>query len=72
MVNTLSYIDNQFIMNRCVAPLDLNIMLDLHKFNLAVIIDHHGFLCIVAIILPLSIVARKQFIITMTNIQYMI
>ena len=67
MVNTFSYIDNQFIMNKCVAPLDLNIMPGLYKFNLAVIIDHRGFLCIVVIMLPLSIVARKQFIVVTTT-----
>ena len=57
VVNRFRYINNNFTNNRCSIPMDVTGVLGLHKFSLQATIDH---LCILAIILPLSTVAKKH------------
>ena len=42
VVNRFRYINNNFTKDRCSIPMDMTVMLGLHKFNLQVTIDHHG------------------------------
>ena len=40
--NRFRYINNNFTKDRCSIPMDMTIVLGLHKFNLQATIDHHG------------------------------
>ena len=42
VVNRFRYIDNNFTKDRCCIPMDMIVVLGLHKFSLQVAIDHHG------------------------------
>ena len=42
VVNRFRYINNNFIKDRCSIPMNMTIVLGLHKFNLQATIDHHG------------------------------
>ena len=57
VVNRFRYINNNLTKDRCSIPMDVTIVLGLHKFSLQATIDHHV-PCILAIILPLSTVAK--------------
>ena len=52
-VNRFRYINNNFTKDRCFIPMDMTVVLGLHKFSLQATIDHHWPSCILAIILPL-------------------
>ena len=41
-VNRFRYINNNFTKDRCSIPMDMTVVLGLHKFNLQATIDHHG------------------------------
>ena len=41
IVNQSRYINNNFAKDRCSTPMDMTIVLGLHKFSLQTIIDHH-------------------------------
>ena len=57
IVNRFRFINNNVTKDRCSIPIDMTIVLDLHKFSLLA-----TYLCILIIILPLSTVARKHSI----------
>ena len=42
VVNRFKYINNNFTKDRCSIPMDMTVVLGLHKFNLQATIDHHG------------------------------
>ena len=42
IVNRLGYINNNFNKDRCSIPMDMTVVLGLHKFSLQPTIDHHG------------------------------
>ena len=41
-VNRFIYINNNFTKDRCSIPMDMTVVLGLHKFSLQATIDHHG------------------------------
>ena len=41
-VNRFRYINNNFTKDRCSIPMDMTVVLGLHKFSLQATIDHHG------------------------------
>ena len=41
-VNRFKYITNNFIQDMCPIPMDMTLVLGLHKFNLQAAIDYHG------------------------------
>ena len=41
-VNRFRYINNNFTKDRCSLPMDMAVVLGLHKFSLQATIDHHG------------------------------
>ena len=49
VVNQFRYINNNFTEDRCSTPMNMTVVLGLHKFSLQATIDHHG----PAIMLPL-------------------
>ena len=42
VVNRFRYINNNFTQDRCSIPMDMTVVLGLHKFILQATIDHHG------------------------------
>ena len=42
VVNRFRYIKNNFTKDRCSIPMDMTVVLGLHKFSLQATIDHHG------------------------------
>ena len=42
VVNRFRYINNNFTKDRCSMPMDMTIVLGLHKFSLQATINHHG------------------------------
>ena len=42
VVNRFRYINNDFTKDRCSIPMDMTVVLGLHKFSLHTTIDHHG------------------------------
>ena len=42
VVNRFRYINNNFSKDRCSIPMDMTVVLGLHKLNLQATIDHHG------------------------------
>ena len=42
VVNRFKYINNNFTKDRCSIPMDITVVLSLHKFSLQATIDHHG------------------------------
>ena len=42
VVNRLRYINNHFTKDMCSIPMDMAVVLGLHKFSLQATIDHHG------------------------------
>ena len=42
VVNRLRYINNNFTKDRCSTPMDMTVVLGLHKFSLQATIAHHG------------------------------
>ena len=42
VVNVFRYINNNFTKDRCSIPMDMTLVLGLHKFSLHATIDHHG------------------------------
>ena len=42
VINRFRYINNNFTKDRCSIPMDITIVLGLHKFSLQATIDHHG------------------------------
>ena len=42
VANRFRYINNIFTKERCSIPMDMTVVLGLHKFSLQVTIDHHG------------------------------
>ena len=42
VVNRFRYINNNFVKDRCSIPMDMTVVLGLHKFSLQATIDHHG------------------------------
>ena len=40
--NQFRYINNDFTKDRCSIPMDMTVVLGLHKFNMQATIDHHG------------------------------
>ena len=42
VVNRFRYINNNFTKDRCSIPMDMTVVLGLHKFSLQATIDHHG------------------------------
>ena len=42
VVNRFRYINNNFTKDRCDIPMDMTVVLGLHKFSLQATIDHHG------------------------------
>ena len=42
IVNRFRYINNNFTKDRCSIPMDMTVVLGLHKFSLQATIDHHG------------------------------
>ena len=42
IVNRLRYININFTKDRCSIPMDMTIVLGLHKFSLQATLDHHG------------------------------
>ena len=42
VVNRFRYISNNFTQYGCSLPMDMTVVLGLHKFNLQATIDHHG------------------------------
>ena len=40
--NRFRYINNNFTKDRCSVPMDMTVVLGLHKFSLRATIDHHG------------------------------
>ena len=41
-VNRFRYINNNFTKDRCSIPMDMTVVLGLHRFSLQATIDHHG------------------------------
>ena len=71
VVNRFRYINNNFTTDRCSIPMDMTVVLGLHKFSLQATIDHHRliYLCILAIILSLSTVAKEHSIATTAKLR---
>ena len=42
VVNRFRYNNNNFTKNRCSIPMDMTVVLGLHKYSLQATIDHHG------------------------------
>ena len=42
VVNRFIYINNNFTKDKCSIPMDMTVVLGLHKFSLQATIDHHG------------------------------
>ena len=42
VVNRFRYINNNFNKDRCAIPMNMTVVLGLHKFSLMATIDHHG------------------------------
>ena len=42
VVNRFGYVNNNFTKDRCSIPMDMIVVLGLHKFSLQATIDHHG------------------------------
>ena len=42
VVNRFRYINNKFTKDGCSIPMDMTVVLGLHKFSLQATIDHHG------------------------------
>ena len=42
VVNRLRYFNNNFAKDKCSIPMDMTVVLGLHKFSLQATIDHHG------------------------------
>ena len=42
VVNRFRYINDNFTKDRCSIPMDMTVVLGLHKFSLQATIDHHG------------------------------
>ena len=42
VVNRFRYINNNFTKDRCSIPMDMTVVLGLHKFSLQATVDHHG------------------------------
>ena len=42
VVNRFRYINNNFTKDRCSIPMDMTVVLGLHKFSKQATIDHHG------------------------------
>ena len=42
VVNRFRYINNNFTKDRCSIPMDMTVVIGLHKFSLQATIDHHG------------------------------
>ena len=42
VVNRFRYINNNFTKDRCSIPMDMTVILGLHKFSLQATINHHG------------------------------
>ena len=60
VVNRFRYINNNFTKDRCSIPMDMTVVLCLHKFSLQATIDHHGpSMYILAIILPLKLLQKN-------------
>ena len=41
-VNQFRYNNNTFTKNRCSIPMDMTVVISLHKFSLRATTDHHG------------------------------
>ena len=59
VVNRFRYINNNFTKDGCSISMDITVVLGLHKFSLQATMGH---LCILAIILPRSTVAKEHSI----------
>ena len=42
LFNRFRYTNNNFTKDRCFIPMDMTVVLGLHKFSLRATIDHHG------------------------------
>ena len=42
VLNRFRYINNNFTKDKCSIPMDMTVVLGLHKFSLQATIDHHG------------------------------
>ena len=68
VVNRFRYSDN-FTKDRCSIPMDMTVVLGLHEFSLQATIDHHVPSMYLAIILPLSTVAKEHSIATTAKLR---